>query len=585
MPASPSPSTTGARRTGDLVTLAVGNGLDRDDLDRFGRGLAAASRRPGPDGRRLGFGGDDLLGLPRPVIEPGVVGYSPALLFTVGGFDGGFLARATAEALLLAQGGDPRGFTSHFAQTPTVAPGELAITYDGGVDPRNILLARAAERPEVARGVIDRLLSGDGRVGPVLRPSDTSLAPLLEPAIPFPAPEDPVGAAGRSVIDLGSLGHPEPLNPSPITAFLGAVGFDDEASRWILLAAASGIGERGPIVPEKTGLDLILARHATAMFEPAALAAVDIHATGLNDGGPGVLGPDDWRAVHGEVLRHGRGQALASATDSLVSRAIIGATDGAGRFHPAKTKPFAHLAARVQAEPYEASFVHVAGLDESARSRNRRVSAGVSMAIGTIGFVPGADALAVGLLGWGTGAGWSWFFRGEDTENEVRSRRDRWLSLYYLEDPQRWEAEVASASLMARSIPGGEGTIDLVVPGRGLETVPFRRRGERAAPEFEWQDPRSGTWSPIPQPGLERFGELFPPYEPTLHRQVVSASSELSEDYHDGVLTAAARSTTYKDLLERLEEEAGVAAAKVDAVGLADATADAGWTDRWVGRS
>lgn len=579
-------NTLGARRTGDLVTLAVGNGLDRTDLDRFGRGLAAASRQTGPGGGRLAFGGDDLLGLPRPVTEPGVVGYSPALLFTDGRFGPEFLAGAATTALRLANGGDPRGFTSHFAQAPTLGPGELAISYDGGADPRNILLARAAERPEVARAVVDRLVPREWRAPYRRHPEEGPLAALLEPTVPFPLPEDAVLERDRAVERLGSMGYPGPLNPSPITAFLRAVGADGEAARWVLLAAARAIEERGPIVQNEAtaaGLDLILAAHATAVFRPGALEAVGIEPSGLNDRAPVAVDSDRWRAVHGEVLRHGRGQALAWATDSLVSRAIVGAIDDDGRFHAGKTRPFAHLAARVQAETYEASYTHAASLDEAAERRNRTVSAVVGMGIGSIGFVSGSAGLVAGLVGWGAGGGWSWFFDGHDTDHEIRERREKWIAEYYLRDPARWEKEVGAASLMARSRAGGEGRIDLVVPGRGPRNVPFRRRGETAAAGFEWRDPRTGAWSPIPDPDLRGFHELFPAYDPPFDRQVNSAASSLSEDYQDGIVTAAARSRRFEELLR--EAEQATAPANLGQAAIADATADAGWTDGWVARA
>lgn len=603
-------------------------------LTGLARGLGAASRAPHPGvtGRRwtpLDFGGGELMLVERRQLQEEVVGYSPALLFTEGTYDDRFLADATLAALRLGARGDPRGFETHWGWVHIAGVGGGAMPLSGGEDPRNILLDRLAVRPVGVRHLFEDLSHGTGpgvdrqaagrwheRFDALLAP-EVPFAPMVEPPRTdrrwFEVIADLIPTE-LDLIEPGPAVFPTLEHPYPVTALLDTVAAEADLSRMTLLAVAdtaaagtsagsSAGAADGAIIGDvgtAAGLDLVLAAHARTMVDPAALDAVGIDPSILNLGvddprarprpghppaaghGPPPrwatreVGPVEWQAVYGEVLRWGRGQALSTATDALLSRAIRGAVDERARFRLELTEPFAQLAGRAEAEAYGAMLSYGRELDDEARRQNDQTSKVVAVSATLVGLVPG-----LGLPATAFGLGWTWFYEGYPTTAEVQAHRWIWVEEYLGDDPGRWKREVAAASLAARVGDRGRGEIELEVPGAGIRTVPLR---EGDVPgRYEWFDPVRRVWSPVPPPDHNEAKLLFPHYESLLHRQVVSAADEIGENYRDGVhSTWSDRSRTEPVRPTWLEELIG----PEGAAGLleADAGLDAGWTSDWLGR-
>ena len=279
-------------------------------------------------------------------------------------------------------------------------------------------------------------------------------------------------------------------HPSPITAFLGTVAADGEASRWLLQAVASGPGpglERETAVVQDpgtaAGLDLILGAHATAMLDDGQLAAVGIERTALNRGAATPVDPETWRAVVGEVQRWGRGQALAAATARLVTEAIAGSVDAGGRLHPERVSPFAHLAGRAEAEAHHALLAYAAELDDEARRWNRAANRSSTVALAALGLVP-----TVGLVATPIGVGWAFFFEGRPTDAELTAYEGLWEDHYGAADGSAWQPAIAKAWLDQRLGDRGSAAVEVMVPGVGLRSVEFE--AEARPGHYRWRHPR-----------------------------------------------------------------------------------------------
>ncbi len=558
----------GAARLPTLAAVAgeQGDG-DADDelhtLRALGESLAAATHARGADGGpSIGFGGAALVEQPMPDGLPAAVGRSPATLLAFGRFDPAFLADATVATLRLGHAGDRRGSIARWrwdADPWTTRTTPTALTAE---DPRNILLAAAAANPEAARLVVRGLLGGarPNADRPSLGSSDRpprELDPLIRPTVPF---DRAVGAVAAD-----RLGHVDLDDPYPITTFLGTVAADPDLSRAILGAVAEAVAVDGPVVGDvgtAAGLDLMLARHASTMLAPATLAAVRLPPSGLRRGrGPGVaIDPPTWRAVGGEVVRWGRGQALAAATEELLHEAIAASIDDAGAVDLDRVRPFAQLAGRVEAESWAALFARSSALDDEARRRNRDAGRAMALLSTGVGFVP---------WGWTVAApasvGWAWFFEGSPTDEELQQLRLAWGDVYQRRNPARWQRAVVEGWLERRLESAPTARVELVVPGLGPRTVDVRWSDEHDG--YRWRHPEAGDWRQLALPGDAAGLDLLPHDRLVPMRRAMAAGVELSVAFQDGI--------------ERGSPPGAEPGADTDV----DAGSPAAWTDRWLGRS
>ncbi len=573
----------GPELTADLPTFVIGaDGPgdaegDRITLAALSRGLGAASRLVGPLGQRLGFGGDELLAQPRRSTQPGVVGYSPALLFTDGEFDDAFLAAAAATTLQLADDGDPRGLSTHWGWDVVGLFGGGRVSYDGGEEPRNILLARVGERGEAARLVIEELTerAGDG---------PGALDSLLRPSVPFSPTLGPDPAGGHwldrfdelaDLHDLGNvadpdhgalspIGYPPLADPYPITGFLVAVAADPESSRRVLSSVAASVAVSGETVGDlgtAAGLDLMLGAHAATMVPAESLAVLGIEPAALNIGAESPVEAEHWRAVHGEVLRWGRGEALAAGAEELLGRAVQGSVRADGRVEIDAFAPIAHAAGRAQAEAYGALLAYAATLDDEARRRNRLANRSVAVATTAVGLLPGGW-----LVSGPTSLGWAWFFDGYPDEHEITEHREAWRNEFREVDPFRWKKLAAAAYIETQLGPDGMAHLPIVIPDLGTEVVPVRPTDDPLG--FEWRHPETDRWKTL-TPVDDGAHHQLPHHDPSRLRQVVSAADEVSENHLDGVRAAGYGLDELGDDWSELPES----------------LRDAGWTSDWMGRS
>lgn len=504
----------GVERVAMLPTFVVGNDLGSPVLDDYGRALATASNVTNPDGSpALDFGGDDLVNQPLPDTQDGVIWYNPALLFGEGRFEEGFLADATEAVLVLGHEGDPRGVHSHRGRDSASGPGGgTVVTYHGGEDPRNVLLDRAAEDPAVVDLVIAQLDEGEHGLAPLLSPSEP-MRPAYDPDVHrhwIDGLKDGLdgNATGHDHPTLDPAGYPRLGSDYPITSFLGVAAGNGESSRRVILFIAdaaddgdvSGGGghEDGRVLRDPgtaAGVDLIMAAHATVMFRPSELRAVGIERTDLNDGPGRNVGAEEWKAVHGEVLGWGRGQALALRADGLLDQAIVGSIDEDGVFHVERTRSFAQIAARTEAEAYEALFNYGAELDEEAKSKNREANIAASLFFDLVGTVPHPAAALAGATGGGL---WAGFFDGYPTDRELSALKSAWDEQFADDLDQDWAWLIMDRTLDEATPGDGEGphygVAQLNVSGQGAEQVRVRRIVRNGVNEFSFLDPVTGEW-------------------------------------------------------------------------------------------
>lgn len=557
----------GPELSAELPTFVIGaeRGASLADarpvLDQLASGLASTTRLDGNGAATLGFDGGDLLAQPRPSTAAGVVGHSPALLFAAGRFDDRFLADATITVLRLGAAGDPRGHAGRFGWHWS-SDGLGAISaVDPGEDPRNLLLDRAAERPEVARLVVDGLDDGSDD-GP-----DGGLVDGLDGVVG----EAPVAEGGLGPLVGPSVGFRPSMVPGldayPITAFLAAVASDQDASVRIVRAvadraAATGSADEATIGDPGTaaGLDVLLGANAALVIDPDDVRAVGLAPPGGGAGLERPIDPAQWRAVVGEVHRWGRGEVLAAATADLAATAITGAIDADGHLHVDRVAPFAQLAGRAEAEAHRARLSYAVGLDDEARSWNRQASRTVAVANTALGLVPvvGPSSIPAGL-------GWTFLFEGRPTDAELREHRDRWAAHYEDGRGHRWTSAVASGWLGWALAGSGTAEVELIVPGRGHQVVELRSTGQPG--RFHWRDPDTDAWSLLDTGFESQLLALAPHGSGVPLRRAIDGAIEIDEEFRDGIIAW------------RLPEPAPHSPSGDDR----EAMADAGWTDRWFG--
>ncbi|MEM9561350.1 MAG: hypothetical protein AAGA93_01950 [Actinomycetota bacterium] len=537
------------------LTIAVAGAAGDEELATvraFGQGLAAATHARDADGApSIGFAGADLLDQPIPDGLPGAIGLSPAMLLAFGRFEPTFLADATVTALRLGQVADPRGSVGHWRWDADGEAGGTRLTILRGEDPRNVLLAQAAVNPEAARLVVRRLT---GDAGSTSGPG--SLDPLLRPAVPF----DAVARANPGAADSAATPHLD--DPYPITTFLGVVAGDAESSNAVIGAVAEAVGRDGPIVGDvgtAAGLDLLLAWQVASVVDPEAMADVgqpsgDVRLVPVV---APMIGPAAWRAVHGEVLRWGRGQAVAVAADELARAAIVASLDDGGSVDLDRVRPFAHLAGRAEAEAWAALFARAATLDDEARRRNRDAGRAMALLSTGVGFAPWGWTVATPAS-----LAWAWFVDGIPTDAELREHRQAWAEVYERGDPVRWQRSVAEAWLERQLGSAPMARIELVVPELGRRTVDVGHGAEPGT--YRWRHPQTGNWSPLPLPGDDGGVDLLPHDRLVPMRRAMAAGTELAVAFQDGVDRGPRT-----DPDEDTDPDGGTAAA---------------WTDQWFGR-
>lgn len=536
----------GVHRTANLPTFLDANELGREVFDNYSLALAGASRTAAiageiDRGTALVFSGEDLMNQPPSAAMDGVVWYSPALLFTAGTFEPTFLAEATMEALLLAENGDSHGYSTLVGPHGTAGESN-AMTFTGGEDPRNILLARTTTDP----AAVDRLMAL--LISPPRRSEDQSPGPaldlLLHPHVPFspagtnrlPHHRVPALDASRQDVEVVSrsgdnMAYPELNSEYPIADFLAVVAADDVHAGAVLSYVGDTAASRGPVLKDPgtaVGVDLILAQHATVMMTAPDLAAAGIERSTLNDNARVPVTQKQWRAAYNEVLRLGRGQALAVAADQLLGMAVAAAVDASGWFRSEVVIPFAALAGRATEEAAEALVAYSAGLDDWARDWNRNANLAASLSFSAFGLMP-----LLGLPASVSSASWGWFYNGYPTDNELRAR----IELAEVSEWQTgltWEDRIARQHLQALTGPTGRGEIDVMLPDGGT-TVPLQ--GIREVDDtviYQWRHPGSGQWEVVPLPSDAGFEALFGSTgagETTDTWLTVAESRDLIDDY------------------------------------------------------
>ncbi len=571
----------GVAGTADLATLLAGNELERATFEDYGRGLAAASNATSPSGApSLGFSGADLMRQPKAETRSGVVWYSPSLLFLAGRFRPAFVAGAAEATLRRADDGDRAATSAHLGQRTLPGPtGPVTIRFDGGEDPRNILLSRVAGDPAAVRALIRSLGGPRGRRWPGA-PARGSLDPLLKPVVPFapavgPQPErhwldrlkdlGNVADPGHDALD--PIAYPRLASPYPITSLLGAVAEQAELSRWLLRYAARTVAEDGPMLRDPgtaAGLDLIMADHATVMFDEPDLDAVGIGRTELNRETSQPLTAEHWKAVHGDVLRLGRGQAMAARADTLLSLAVAGAIDADGRFHSELTRSFAHMAGRTEAESYEALFTYSSQLDDRAKADNRSANTAASAALGALGLVPGVSLPALAAS-----TGWAWFFDGYPTGSELVKIREAWRKQYFESDSQRWQLGVATVYLddrLSAAPPGHATHLPMLFPDGTTRQVRIRRDETPGGLRFSWQDRVGGTWHEVPRLLTDDFDRRFVGADATPYGAAVMASGFVETAYHAGKQASLPVRSS----------------GSIDTESITHPAVEARWTDLWI---
>lgn len=578
----------------DLPSLLVGNGLDGERFAAFGTGLAVASQVDGRAGvEPLAFTGAELIEHPPRDTQNGVIWYGPALLFTAGDYDDEFLVDATVAALHLAESGEDHGiFTTFGSERAHGIMGGTTVSYDGGEDPRNVLLSRVAEHGDATRLLFTTLTSASGRNFSGL-PAPGSLDPLLRPRVPLaptigPDPDvywlddalDSGHVAERHHVSIDAVAFPELSSDSPITSLLGTAADDDVLSRWVLLdtsrvvQAGDQVAVRDP--GTAAGLDLILANHATLFFSPAELAAVGIDPTTLNDGTATIVGDQrtsfapypvqsiDVRAVYGEVLRFGRGQALALAADDLLDQAVAGAVDGDGFFQRTAARPFAQLAGWTDVRAEEAFFAYAANLDAEAREANRRINTAASFGLGVTGLLPG-----LGIPATVADTSWTYFFQGYPTTAELEARRDDRAEDFERNLIDRYETIAADALLRNELAAAGAGqtpSLPVVLSSGETIAVAIRQVETDGAVSYEWQHPDTLAWSPIPWPDDEvGFDALFPAGPDNPLWAAVAEGRGVADDYIDAQIASFAETGAPEDHPE------------------VEHAPDLDWIDEWLG--
>lgn len=589
----------GVERTSNLATFLVGNDLTEDEFAWFAAGLAAASRVT-TAGRRavLSFSGAELMEHPKPPTQDGVIWYNPATLFAAGDFDRRFLVDAAGATLALAEAGNGQGLLSHVGWAS--AGHGVTAAYDGGEDPRNILIARVAESPDATRALLFKLGGPRGRGWPG-SPRVGSLDQLLKPNTPFQPTIGPdsepywldellsnrISDPNHHAVD--TLGYPALSSDYPITALLTAASTDPELSRWILRYVADAVRTDGPMPRDPgtaAGLDMVLAHHATLVFEPSDLAAVGISPTPLNDDDQAPISAEHWRTVYGEVLRLGRGQALALANEQLLDRAIVGAVDRDGWFSADLTAPFAQVAGRTETEAFSALIAYSAQLDKEARDKNRWANLALSAAVGVAGVIP-----YVGPVASASSTTWNWFFNGYPTDAELSARRERDAEELLADDLMHWKELVAEASLEARlgSSDNRPPQMEANVSGDRMQLVSIRRAKADEPVGIRWQHPETGVWRRVPSPSDgNAFYELFGAAKDLApgHGVVVAEASRVDQSYRDGLLVAVDGGAGRRYLLGEEGETGSSAVATapyLEQWHVMEARAEAGWTDAWLG--
>ncbi len=257
-------------------------------LENFSESLAAASRdRTGNGATVLNFDGNEII-----AASPNYqFSNSPALLFVEGDFDKEFLAAATAESITQRS----RPYSSQNIVTEPGFDDPSAFTERYGSNATNILLGRANENPETVNAVMFEL--GPERVSLLLDPD--------HPHTPF----DGLSLDGKPTF--------------PVAEFLSIAGAD-EYHAGVILSEANDVAEfSDPGVAG--GIDAIMARHATVMYEEGYLESLGIEpGERLDQSEFGDLGldHDDWIAMRAKVLEHGTGQHLAEGNNQLIAEAI-----------------------------------------------------------------------------------------------------------------------------------------------------------------------------------------------------------------------------------------------------------------------
>lgn len=527
-------NTLGLDRTVNLATLIGGNfrgGAPEDQriaFEGFGSALAAASRADLPTGApALAFGGGELMSPPSAVTASTVVWHHPALLLASGEFATKFLTDATTVVLQQAHGNPKRSTDTLVGFPGHVYPGAQPI----GEDVRNIVLARSAERSDVARLVVRRLAGDSSDLGALLRPERR-----YRPA----SPHHDWGFVPR----LGSA--------SPIVSFMIAAAEDNRSARIMLNSAAAqdrALADPGVVA----GIDAVMGRYASIMFGDETLAAVGMAPSDLNVGAAETgheraVTRTEWQQVHGRVLEAGRGQALAIQSHRLLQSAIAGSiVDGV--FHHERVDAFATVAAVANAAATRAMITHAATLDEGAARTNRLINTSVGVGLGLAG---AATYSGAGII---AGAAFSYYGAAFNlpTDNELRAlrRSNQELRLAEADWDTRWQ-NVIYVNLLNEAAT--RGTMDLVPPGEGQTRTVVLSKTKELPPWFEWHHPETGQRQALPRVGSDEFDRLFH-HTPT--RTAILDSAAVSSDYMDGVLASAGSRHEVVKIRDRSDVDGG----------------------------
>ncbi len=332
-------------------------------LENFSESLAAASRdRTENGGKVLNFDGDEVIAAPVPFNDS----ISPALLFVEGDFDEEFLAAATSESVR------QRGGETARPSIQTDLTNDGAFTEKYGSNATNILLDQANENPETVNAVISELEKTD------------SLDLLLNPD----HPHTPFNGAGSK---------DEPR--FPIAEFLGIAGAN-ERNAGLILSEANTVDEfSDPGVAG--GIDAIMARHATVMYEKGYLEGLGIEpGSRLDQSEFGELGldNDDWKAMRAKVLEHGMGERLAEGNNQLIAEAIEhDISEGTFGDNQERYKHLAIQSGVLDEQWFQSALEVKQQADADGEANNARLAATIStgVSVATLPLGPGTG-LAIG---------------------------------------------------------------------------------------------------------------------------------------------------------------------------------------------
>ncbi len=478
-------------------------------LENFSVGLGEASKQRDQDGnRRLEFTGDKVISVDTGRDDLPLILGQPEDLFITGDFDQEFLVDATTESL--RQGDEPKDHRT--------GPTDDHLIKE---DPRNIMLDRVSESPETAAAVVTAL-DESGEVDLLLSP-DIPYLPTSE-KFKYPPADD---------------------NKYPITTFLNIAGADDDAARIILFEAGedpepfSDPGVAG-------GVDDIMARHATIMYDEDDLDTIGVEKTSLNDG----VDEDDqvdnteWQNAHEKVLEHGEGRRLQAKTEEYYLESVAVAVED-GVLDRELVEPFGVVYGAVKTETDEAAISYYADLDDDARNQNKQAALASSFVFSILPIDD--DLIAQGIWAGEEALGLADPFKVPD-DAEIEALRDqRTQGVTVDEHRSTLLKNVVYRRQIEKAVE--DGTISINIDGE-IREVPIIQRDD-GTHRIRYFDGDQGEFVEAKLPPRATGDEYHERFDGTDVNVNVSQAPNANDSYLDGVIASV---DDRDDLVERRAE-------------------------------